>query len=441
MANAAFTTLVFVAVFALIYRGAVDRRNAVLTGAAAILLYGLAADFFTLQMALDAIYFETLSLIFGMSVISAVLARSGLFALIANRAAVLAMGNGWWILVLFSLMTYGFSLLVNNLAAMVVILPVTLAVCWEMGLNPLPILIAEIVASNLGGASTMIGDFPNMIISSAGHLHFLDFIGGMMVPCLILLAAMLWYFQSKRAAIFVGMKAWPGKSASSGGPARGPEPVIDRRLMKQGLTILGAVLASFLISDAADLRPGWIALLGGIAAVAVGWKSDEDWFAVCGGSDILFFAGLFVMVGGIAAAGVLDGFVWLMEKVSGGQELPLMLALMWIAAVSTIFLNAGAATAFFIPVANNMNAAISDPAVWWALSLGVLAGSSAALTGATAGPLTASHLDRFIEAHPEMRTLMPAGVKLDFKEYLNWGLPIMGIFLGLSSLYIAIIAK
>ena len=430
--DAAVTLVVFVGVFALMYGGAMDRHMAMLTGAAVILGYGLAADFFSLSMAVDSIYFETLALIFGMSAISAVLARSGLFAVTAARVAGCAAGDGWWVLVLFSLVTYAFSLTVNNLAAMVVVLPVTVTLCRSMGLNPVPVVIAEIIASNLGGASTMIGDFPNMIISAAGHLRFFDFIGGMMVPCLVLLAVMLGYFQSRKSEV--------GRAANGVLP-KGPKPaapLLDTRLVKVGGTILGAVLVGFLISDTLGLRPGWVALAGGIAALYLGGHGETDWFAACGGPDILFFGGLFVMVGGLTASGVLDGVVDSIEILSGGRGLPQMLALMWLAAAATIFLNAGAATAFLVPIATTMYASLSDPAVWWSLSLGVLAGSSAALTGATAGAVAATHLDRFIKDHPEMRSVMGAG--LDFKGYLNWGLPIMGLFLGLSSLYIAVVA-
>lgn len=433
--NAGVTIAIFVIVFAVIYRGTVDRRVAVLSGAACILVYGVAAGFFSVGMAVDSIYFETLTLIFGMSAISAVLARSGLFALIASRTASHAMGNAWWVLIVFSLVTYGFSLLVNNLAAMVVIVPVTLTVCSQMKINPVPVLIAEIIASNLGGASTMIGDFPNMIISSAGHLHFLDFIGGMMVPCLALLAVMLGYFQWRRREVSsVGMAPTGGASLL--------DPATDPRLMKMGLSILGVVLVGFMFSDSIGLRPGWIAFTAGVVVIALGGQDDgKDWFSDCGGQDIVFFAALFVMVGGLVSAGALDGIVWLIDAVSDGDDLPMMLALMWIAAFMTIFLNAGASTAFFVPVASSIYASFADPTVWWALSLGVLAGSSAALTGATAGPVVASHLERFVKANPGMGAVMTSGTTLDFKGYLSWGLPIMGLFLVLSSFYITAVAR
>jgi Na+/H+ antiporter NhaD/arsenite permease-like protein len=459
------TTAVFIAVFGGIYFEAVDRRVAVLLGAMTILGYGLMSGFFSIEMAIESVYFETLTLIFGMSAISAVLARSGLFSLIATRTANQAVGNTWWVLLVFVLITYGLSLIVNNLAAMVVILPVTLSVCRQMWINPVPLLIAEIIASNLGGASTMVGDFPNMIISSAGNLHFLDFISGMMVPCLVLLAAMLMFFQWRRQELHSGMEGHA--SSGTGRGSRLSEPEVDPHLMRVGLFVLGVALVGFLVSDFIGLRPGWVAVICGVVVLLVAFadgkkqpmeidwvqettsgkpnaKSDwneKDWLVACGGQDILFFSCLFIMVGGLVAAGALDGVVWLIDTISDGQDVPMMLALMWVAAFLTIFLNAGATTAFFVPVASGMEASISDATVWWALSLGVLAGSSAALTGATAGPLAATHLDRFIKVNPGMQELIPSGGRLDFKGYLYWGLPVMGIFLVLSSFYIIAVAR
>jgi len=297
-------------------------------------------------------------------------------------------------------------------------------------------VIAQIIASNLGGASTMIGDFPNMIISSAGKLHFLDFIGGMMPACLVLLAVMFAFFQWRRDEIrFAGPVAGV-MEASRRAPIR-----VDRRLARIGLTILGAALAGFMVTEVIGVRPGWIALTAGLAALVLGGFERDDLVSACGARDILFFFGLFIMVGGLAAAGVLDGFVWLIDHASGGHGLLRLLMLMWVAAVSTIFLNAGPATAFFVPVAASLHGSlpVADVA-WWALSLGVLAGSSAALTGATAGAVASSHLERFMKSHPEMGAVIPAGGELDFRGYLRWGLPIMFLFLGLSSLYITVMA-
>ncbi|MEG3620325.1 magnetosome biogenesis transporter MamN [Magnetovibrio sp. PR-2] len=442
--QATVATAIFGTVIGVIYFNQLNRHAAVLLGAGAMVLVGMVAGFFSLQMALQSIYFETLALIFGMSAISSVLERSGLFALIAQRTARSAYGNGWWVLVVFALATYGLSLLVNNLAAITVIVPVTLSVCLRMKINPVPMLIVEIVASNLGGASTMIGDFPNMIIASAGQLGFTDFLGGMMVPCLVLLAVMLMFVQHNRDKFGLSLDSMKRKDdigdATDGGTT--DIVVLDTSLLRIGLSLMATALLGFLLSDALDLRPGWVAITAGAVAVILSdLNQDKNWFQECGGLDILFFAALFIMVGGLVAAGVLDGVFSLISTLSGGESTSMMLMLMWLAAFFTMFMNAGATTAMFVPVTAGLDATIADTTVWWALSLGVLAGSSAALTGATAGPLTSSYLDRFLKSHPETEDLIPHGQGLSFKSYLSWGLPLMGLFLLLSSFYILIVAR
>lgn len=441
--SAAVTVLIFGGVFALIFQGEYDRRLIVLAGALLVLAFGLIAGFYTPAMAVDAIYFETLALIFGMSAITAMLARSGLFALIAARAARYSLGNGWWLLVAFALVTYSLSVIVNNLSAMVVILPVTLAICRDIGANPVPVVVAEIVASNLGGASTMIGDFPNMIIAAAAGLKFLDFIGGMMVPCLVLLAVMLLYFQRRRAEI--GGKP-PARTARGEAVAVDPfeeflHPPVDAYLMQLGLAILSAALLGFLFAEQTGIPPAWVAFWTGALALLLGQFNADDLAAACGTSDLIFFAGLFVLVGALDAAHVLDGLSWVIDTLSFGYDLPRLLVLMWIAAFAAAFLNAGAATAFLIPIADEMYRSTFDISVWWALSLGILAGSSATVIGATAGSLATSQLERFVVAHPELRVYTAPGKGLDFQGYLRWGLPLAGVFLGVSTVYIALIAK
>lgn len=431
---------IFAVVFALIYRGAVEREHAVLWGSTAMLVYGMVSGFYPLSAAVGSIYFETLALCLGMSLVSAVLARSGVFTHIAASTVASSRGNRWWIFLVLTLMTYGISLVVNNLAAIVVVLPVTLAACQQMRLNPVPVAIAEIIASNLGGASSMIGDFPNMIIASAGRLGFMDFIGGMMVPCLVLLVFMLLYFDRHRGRLFL-------KSAGLEPPDRRAmdrllaETAENPHLARAGLWLLGLTLLGFLLSDMVHVRPAWIALAAGVVALLIGDFKSEEIAQACGVSDLIFFAGLFVMVGGLVAAGAGDALLSLIQAVSGGQETLRLLVLMWLAAAVTIFLNAGPTTALFVPVALATQSALDDPTVWWALSLGVLAGSSAALTGATAGAVAATRIERFLREHPDMRAAMGPGGRLDFKGYLRWGLPIMAGFLGLSTLYIIVVAR
>ncbi|MEO5339582.1 MAG: SLC13 family permease [Magnetococcus sp. MYC-9] len=424
--------LLFAAVFVAVYSRRVDRRLAMMGGAGLFLALGGVMGFYTPLMALDAIYFETLVLLFGMSLISDTLARSGLFAVLAERAALYAMGSAWLTLVIFSLLTYLLSLFVNNLAAMVVLLPVTLAQCRLARINPVPLLIAELVASNLGGASTMIGDFPNMIIATAAHLHFFDFIGGLMVPCLVLLAVMLLFFQSRREALGIAVAPASGCRPGTLLTAR----ITDPYLYRLGMAVLFCSLLGFLLAKELGVRPATIALVAGLLLLVTGKFARESVLEAMNGGDILFFLGLFVMVGGLRAAGVLDGVTWLITTLGAGNAHLELLLLLVASGVVTLFLNAGPSTAFFIPVAADMSAYISGPMVWWTLSLGVLAGSSAALTGATAGSVAVSYLEREVARFPEMRRFMVPSQGLDAAVFLRQGVPIMAIFMAVSSIYI-----
>ncbi|MBT7231100.1 MAG: sodium:proton antiporter, partial [Gammaproteobacteria bacterium] len=327
---ASFLSLsIFIAVFTVIFLNRIERKKAVLGGAGALLLLGGVMGFYTPLMALEAIYFETLLLIFGMSMVSAILAASGIFDQLAQRVVQRSAGGKGQLWILFVLITYLFSLMVNNLSAMVVILPITLKICHRLRLNPLPILVAEIVASNLGGASTMVGDFPNMIISSAGHLHFIDFIQGMMVPSLLLLAGMLLYFQwTERRRV----------SFDSAAVVLELAPVeVNQAQLRFGLRLLAFALVGFLLAEWLGIRPGTVAMIVGLIGLFAGGIDSEKLEEASGLGDILFFAGLFVMVGALAATDVMSGLVSVMG-VFGDSHLAQLLGLMWVAALVTMFL-------------------------------------------------------------------------------------------------------
>ncbi|MBF0170031.1 MAG: anion permease [Nitrospinae bacterium] len=434
-------TLIFAAFFGAVWSGRVGRQWAALAGGGAMAVAGILFGFYSGAMVADAVYGETLALIFGMSLIAASLARGGVFGRIAGTVARMAEGNSRLVLILFMLLTYTLSLAVNNLATVVVLLPVALRVCWSSGLNPVPLTIGMVVASNLGGASTMVGDFPNMIIASVADLTFLDFIGGMMVPCLLLLAATLLYFERAKGGFHAHATSAAERKVRLGAAEELSEITADERFYTRlGLGALTLALVGFLATDATTIRPSVVALAIGMGVVFLGQWDPRSLFDAVGGGDILFFVGLFVMVGGVNAAGGLEWLDTLIERAGQGKASYELALLMWIAGGATILLNAGPSTAFFIPVATEMSYRIPGDAVWWALSLGVLAGSSAALTGATAGSVAVSQLERSFRDYPGFAALVPAGGTLDFKEYLRWGFPLMALFLALSTPYILLMA-
>ena len=432
---AILTVLVFLAVFAMMYRELAGCQVAVLAGAVAIILIGSVDGHYTLRMALESVYFETLALIFGMSAVSSLLNRSGIFVHMAAEAAERAQGNGRWVLVMLALVTYAIALTANSIATMVIVMPVTLNICWRMRINPVPFIVAELFAATLGGASTMIGDFPNMIIASAGNLHFNDFVSGMMVPCLVFLAITLVFFETRVGNSRVGETTPRHFSEEDLGGIE-----VDRRKLRAGIIIFVATLLGLILAGPLNIRPGWIAFVAGLAAVIVGRFKDEEVFTACGGSDILFFVGLFVMVGGLAAAGALDWVTWAIQTLSPHHEAVRAIILMWVAAGITVFIGSDTAAVLLSPVAASLHLGYLDQASWWALALGVAVGSAAALTGANAGSVVVNHYQAFLRQHPDIADVIPAGGGLSHPEYVRRALPLTGVFLGLSTLYIVAIA-
>ncbi|MBF0281869.1 MAG: anion permease [Zetaproteobacteria bacterium] len=422
---------IFIAVFVCIYIAWADRLVAVTCGAIMMLLYGWLFDFYSVQEAVDSVSFETLGLLLSMSMIAAVLERAGFFIYVGNKVVSHAQGQLLWVLIIMTLATYVISSFMNNLAAMMVMVPMGLSLCLTMKVNPAPLLMLQLVASNLGGASSMVGDFPNMIIASAGELQLFDFVGGMMAPSLVLLAVTLVVAQRK-----LPLSSWRNRATNVDRLLQLHESAqIDLPLIKVGLWIVVSVVVGFLLVDLLDVRPVWIAMIGAFYAAMIVKPWQHDWFRILALYDVLFFFFLFMMVGGLVSVGILDHLVMALQTMGMGIAGQLIL-FMVMAALVTLFLNAGPATAFFIPVAVVLSSTLSTEYVWWALSLGVLAGSSATITGATAGPITLSYYERFMEKHPEMANLVQGEMKFGFYEYLSWGLPLMAIFLAFSSLYI-----
>ncbi|MBF0339549.1 MAG: hypothetical protein HQL95_01130 [Magnetococcales bacterium] len=436
------TLTLFVAIFILVQTDRVERGQAMLGGAVLFLVLGWIFDFYVLQEAFEAIYFDSLALLFGMSLISNVLYRSGIFHDLAFKAVRYSQGNRLLILSLLILATYTASLCFNNLSVMVIVLPLTLVLCQSLAMPAAPLVAAELIASNLGGASTLVGDFPNMIIGSVARLHFDDFIGGMMVPCLVLLAVVLLHFQKYAAgaaskgldmdAIHQALAQLSPHHAAAGRIS------VDPYLFKVGGWAFSLSLLGFFLAKPLGILPAMISVVAGVSMLLWGRVPKDDLFVAMSGGDLLFFLGLFVMVGGLQAAGVLEIFRAVIVTLGGNQSTTTLIVLMWLAGIVTPMFNAGPATALLIPVVKGMSSDFSGDAIWWALSLGVLAGSSATLSGATAGPVVASIMARYAREQPRDRPVV--GDVLDFHSYLQWGIPISLLFLMLSTVYITLIA-
>jgi len=346
-----------------------------------------------------------------------------------------------------------------------------------LNFNPKPYMIGMIIASNLGGASTMVGDFPNMLIGTETGIAFTKFIVYMMPVCLIELFVLLFYIRLSQKKLFVKEKKktevniyeeLPQLAYCNGGNVTNNENLFHRikqklkqgmknpEAVKRGLVILGILVVAFLISDFIHVSPALIALMGGLAGIFLGKVKIGTILERLNYKDMLFFSGLFILVGAAEASGLLHWLGEVVVHLSFGNVLVRCLLLMWLAGIVTAFLNAGPSAALFLPLVMNFKMSSPHYLYFWALSLGVLAGSSATLTGATAGSVSSNMLDEFLNVHgrreknwrkfANRKTYLSSSnihdnSPLSFRKYSKTGIPVALIFLIISSVYIALIYR
>ncbi|MHC4293972.1 MAG: SLC13 family permease [Planctomycetota bacterium] len=490
LAEVVLVVLIFSLMYYFVYKNVLDRVVLFVLGAIAVAIIGHHLGFYDQHEVADSLLtkIDVLCFIVGMQLITGVLESAGALEFLAKKILLIAGGNTWRIMWLFCLITYAFSLVVNNLTTVMIVAPMVLSLSRYLECDPKPFLVSMIIASNLGGASTMVGDFPNMLIGAEVGLQFHQFTWYMLPICLLELFVLLVYLRVTRWSLF---KSEPvEKSASSksfsmrssprnlyrdfelvdsgfpelDNPANSTSDVDDvfgavrqnlRRTirnpeaLKRGAVILAGVIAGFLVCDKLGCSPAVIALAGGAMALVLGGCEPVSVLQKVQIKDILFFSGLFVLAGAAEASGALNYMTEFLVHLSFGNVLILSLLLMWVGALVTCFLNAGPTTALFLPVVLSFQGAAPHNLYWWALSLGVCAGSSGTLAGATAGSVTATMLDKFVkkrEALPETSGETSEGNNkrnktLTFREYASMGIPIMLLFLFISTIYITVIYR
>lgn len=408
-------------------------------GAILILILGYQFEFYTVTQAIREIDYSILLFIIGMNFITIVLYETGFFSNVAGKIAFFTRGDRMQLFLLFCVLTFFVSAFVDNIATILVIVPLTLGLAKELKFDPKPLIIAEIISSNLGGASTMFGDFPNLLISFAAGIQFHDFLMYEMPICLVMLVAMLIYMYYSQNKFFQG-KRLTGEVLQS---KEFIKPITNIPAMTKALVVLGIVILGLIISGAISVNPGIIAFGGGIIILIISGIPKTVILKNGGWADVFFFASLFIIVGAAEVSGIFSFVAQeIILKLSDGNMFMIALMTMYSAAIITSFMNAGPTTALFIPIILNYNISAPHNLFWWALSLGVLTGSSASLYGASGGPLASSLLRRFWKKNrtsDQSGTFVSLEKNLDMKEYLQTGGPIMVIFLVLTTIYISLL--
>ncbi|MBA2770352.1 MAG: ArsB/NhaD family transporter [Sporichthyaceae bacterium] len=381
------TTLVvagFVGAYILIATERIHRVAAALGGAAFMVAIGVVnaeTAFFSEETGVD---WNVSFLLLGMMIIVSVLKQTGVFDFVAIWAAKKARGRPFAVMVLLTLITAVASALLDNVTTVLLIAPVTLLVCERLGVNPVPYLIAEVLASNIGGTATLIGDPPNIIIASRADLSFNDFLLNLAPIVVILLV------------VFIGLCRVLFRSAFDYDPERVAdvmalderEVIRDRGLLVRSLVVLTAVMVGFVLHSALHLEPSVVALLGAGVLVAVSRLDAPDFLEEVEWPTLVFFMGLFIMVGALVEVGVIESLGEQVTEAVGDNYFLAASVLLWGSALLSGIVDNIPYVATVTPLVQGLVDSGGDSsqarALWWALALGADLGGNATAVGASA---------------------------------------------------------
>lgn len=409
---------VFLIVILLIITERVHRTAAAMAGAMVLILTGvMSAD-----KALSYIDFNTIGVLVGMMIFVAIVRRSGMFEYIAVRAAKAVHGDPWKIMVAFTLITAVLSAILDNVTTVLLVGPMSIAIARMLKIDPVPFLMGQILASNVGGTATLIGDPPNIMIGSAAHLSFMDFLENtgfavlFILVVLILLMKIVYEKKIELGTVDTGAieKLDPSKS------------ITNRALMKKGIIVLICVIVGFMFHDKLGIESSVIALTAAAVMLIIGREDVNETIQDVEWTTILFFMSLFVVVGGLTETGIIKELASKIIDATNGHPMVTMLVLLWASALLSSILDNIPFVATLIPLILAMQAdGIDVTSFWWAISLGACLGGNGTMIGASANVV----LSDISTKH---------GYPITFKSYLKVGMPFMLLSIVISTVFLVV---
>lgn len=409
---------VFLIVILLIISERVHRTAAAMAGAMVLILTGvMSAD-----KALSYIDFNTIGVLVGMMIFVAIVRRSGMFEYIAVRAAKAVHGDPWKIMVAFTLITAVLSAILDNVTTVLLVGPMSIAIARMLKIDPVPFLMGQILASNVGGTATLIGDPPNIMIGSAAHLSFMDFLDNtgfavlFILAVLILLMKIVYEKKIELGTVDTGAieKLDPSKS------------ITNRALMKKGIIVLICVIVGFMFHDKLGIESSVIALTAAAVMLIIGREDVNEAIQDVEWTTILFFMSLFVVVGGLTETGIIKELASKIINATNGHPMVTMLVLLWASALLSSILDNIPFVATLIPLILAMQAdGIDVTSFWWAISLGACLGGNGTMIGASANVV----LSDISTKH---------GYPITFKSYLKVGMPFMLLSIVVSTVFLVV---
>ncbi|MCL6283576.1 ArsB/NhaD family transporter [Ruegeria sp. 2012CJ41-6] len=422
-------TGILILVYAVLITEKVNRAILAMLGASLMVLFGILNQ----EQAVAGVDANTLALLIGMMVIVGITSKSGLFQFVAIKAAKLVKANPTGILIMLTLITAVFSALLDNVTTVLLIAPITLLITEALETRVFPFFIAEILASNVGGTATLIGDPPNIIIGSAAGLSFNQFVVNLApisAICLVVLTGIIYLMNRKELA------AIPKSASARIMGFNESEAITDPTLMVKSLGVLALVLAGFTLGHGYGIQPGTSALAGAglLMLLAYGHQSSEAQsesvhhiFGEVEWVTIFFFGGLFVIVAGVEHVGLLEFFGQKVLELTQGDMMWTAFFIFWASGILSAILDNIPFVATMIPLIESTADTFGGPdaiePLWWSLALGACLGGNGTLLGASANLTVAAFAEK-------------AKQPIGFIAFIKIAFPIMILTLMIANVYI-----
>lgn len=404
----------------------IPKVTVALLGATITIILGLVSQTKFLNNTINPHYyinfidFNVIFLLVSMMIIVSITTRSGVFNWIANELLKFTKGHPIRILFALGAFTAVTSAFLDNVTTVVLIMPITFAIAKKLDIDPLPYLLTEIFASNIGGTATLIGDPPNIIIGSAGGLSFMDFLKELTPVILIIMIAVLAFlsfvFRKKLVASDDKMKEIAQIDNN--------HSIVDKNFMIRSTIILVLVILGFMLHDVIHIETCVVAMLG--AAILLIFEKPSDILKDVEWNTIFFFIGLFIIIGGLEVSGGIRLMAEWILKVTQGSQAATSMIILWASGVISGIIDNIPYTATMAPmiveIEKAMGQAYAYP-LWWALSLGACLGGNMTIIGAAANVIVSENASK--EGHP-----------ISFMRFLKYGVAIVAISLSISTVYI-----
>jgi Na+/H+ antiporter NhaD/arsenite permease-like protein len=417
----AIAIVIFVGAYVLIATEWVHRVIVALAGAGLMLLFKIVDVEDAFHSSETGVDWNVVLLLLGMMVIVGVLRQTGLFEYLAIWSAKRARGRPFRVLVMLILITAVASALLDNVTTILLVAPVTVLLTERLGIPPVPYLISLVMASNIGGTATLVGDPPNIIIGSVAGLDYLDFLLNLaplvLVLIVVLIGVVRWLFSG--AFVFHAERVGEVMALDE------REALVPGSLLPKALAVLAVVTAGFVLQGILGYDPSVVALLGAGVLLLISGEDVVPFLREIDGGTLLFFIGLFIMVGALVKTGVIEATADVLIDAADGRLLLASLLLLVASGVLSAIVDNIPYVATMAPIVEQLAAAIPGNAtvLWWSLALGADLGGNATSIGASANVIALGVAER-------------AGHKIGFVEFLKYGLVVTPITLGVSSVYL-----